>query len=33
MARMEGVIAATYIGTKPALDCMLQSVSHPQGGH
>ena len=33
MARMEGVIAATYIGTKPALDCMLQVLSHPQGGH
>lgn len=33
MARMEGVIAASYIGTKQALDIMLQVLNHPQGGH
>ncbi len=33
MARMEGVIAASYIGTKQALDSMLQVLNHPQGGH
>jgi putative heme-binding domain-containing protein len=33
MARMEGVIAASHIGTKQALDTMLQVLNHPQGGH
>lgn len=33
MARMEGVIAASHIGTKQALDAMLQVLAHPQGGH
>ncbi|MAI72359.1 MAG: hypothetical protein CMM01_15805 [Rhodopirellula sp.] len=33
MARMEGVIAASHIGTKQALDAMLQVLDHPQGGH
>ena len=33
MARMEAVIAASHIGTKQALDVMLQVLNHPQGGH
>ena len=33
MVRMEGVIASTYIGTREALDTMLQVLAHPQGGH
>jgi len=33
MARMEGVIAASHIGSKQALDAMLQVLNHPQGGH
>ncbi len=33
MARMEAVIAASHIGTKRALDVMLQVLNHPQGGH
>ena len=33
MVRMEGVIAASYIGTKPALDAMLEALNHPNDGH
>lgn len=33
IVRMQGVIAASYIGTKQALDSMLQVLEHPHGGH
>ncbi len=33
MVRMEGVIAASYIGTKQALDAMLDVLNHPSEGH
>ncbi len=33
MVRMEGVIAASYIGTKDALDAMLEVMNHPSEGH
>ncbi len=33
MVRMEGVIAASYIGGKRALDTMLEVLNHPSDGH
>lgn len=33
MVRMEAVIAASYIGSKDALDAMLEALNHPFGGH
>ena len=33
MVRMEAVIVASYIGTKQALDTMLEVLTHPYGGH
>jgi putative heme-binding domain-containing protein len=33
LVRMEAAIAASYIGTKEALDAMLDVLKHPQGGH
>lgn len=33
LVRMEAAIAATYIGTKEALDAMLDVLKHPRGGH
>jgi putative heme-binding domain-containing protein len=33
LVRMEAVIAASYIGTKPALDAMMDVFNHPIGGH
>lgn len=33
MVRMEGVIASSYIGTKQALDAMLEVLEHPNDGH
>ncbi len=33
IVRMEAAIAATYIGTKGALDAALQVYQHPLGGH
>lgn len=33
MVRMEGAIAASYIGTKEALDAMLEVLNHPSEGH
>src|SRR5438034_10189900 len=30
---MEAAIAASYIGTKEALDAMLDVLKHPRGGH
>ena len=33
MVRMQAVIAASYIGTKEALDTMLQVFEHPHEGH
>jgi glucose/arabinose dehydrogenase len=33
MVRMEAAIAASYIGTKPALDAMLDVLNHPSEGH
>ncbi|MFK8114034.1 MAG: PVC-type heme-binding CxxCH protein [Rubripirellula sp.] len=33
MVRMEAAIAASYIGTKPALDAMLETLNHPYEGH
>lgn len=33
MVRMEAAIAASYIGTKPALDALLEVLNHPSQGH
>jgi putative heme-binding domain-containing protein len=33
LVRMEAAIAASYIGTKEALDAMLDVLKHPRGGH
>lgn len=33
IVRMEAAIAASYIGTKPAFDAMLEVLNHPQDGH
>jgi putative heme-binding domain-containing protein len=33
LVRMEAAIAASYIGTKDALDAMLDVLNHPRGGH
>jgi putative heme-binding domain-containing protein len=33
MVRMEAAIAASYIGSKPALDAMLEVLKHPSEGH
>lgn len=33
IVRMEAAIAASYIGTKDALDAMLDVFKHPRGGH
>ena len=33
LVRMEAVNAATYIGSKEALDAMLTALKHPRGGH
>ncbi len=33
MVRMEAAIAASYIGTKDALDAMLEVMNHPREGH
>jgi putative heme-binding domain-containing protein len=33
LVRMEAAIAASYIGTKPALDALLDTLKHPRGGH
>ncbi|MDZ4850871.1 MAG: PVC-type heme-binding CxxCH protein [Pirellulaceae bacterium] len=33
MVRMEAVIAASYIGTKPALEAVLEVFKHPMGDH
>lgn len=33
LVRMEAAIAASYIGTKDALDAMLDVLKHPRGGH
>ncbi len=33
LVRMEAAICASYIGTEPALDAMLDVLKHPRGGH
>src|SRR5439155_17491117 len=33
LVRMEAAIAASYIGTREALDAMLDVLKHPRGGH
>lgn len=33
IVRMEAAIAASYIGTRAALDAMLDVLKHPRGGH
>jgi putative heme-binding domain-containing protein len=33
MVRMEAAIAASYIGSREALDAMLDVLQHPRGGH
>lgn len=33
MVRMQAAILASYIGTKPALDAMLETLNHPREGH
>jgi putative heme-binding domain-containing protein len=33
IVRMEAAIAASYVGTKDALDAMLEVFKHPHGGH
>jgi putative heme-binding domain-containing protein len=33
LVRMEAAIAASYIGSKAALDAMLDVLRHPRGGH
>lgn len=33
IVRMEAAIAASYIGTKPAFDAMLDVLKHPRDGH
>jgi putative heme-binding domain-containing protein len=33
IVRMEAAIAASYVGTKDALDAMLDVFKHPHGGH
>ncbi|MCB9949531.1 MAG: c-type cytochrome [Planctomycetaceae bacterium] len=33
IVRMEAAIAATYFGTKPALDSVLDTFKYPRGGH
>lgn len=33
IVRMEAAIAATYIGTKPAFEAMLDVLKHPRDGH
>ncbi len=33
LVRMEAAIAASYIGTREALDAMLDVARHPRGGH
>src|SRR5207253_10235163 len=33
LVRMEAAIAASYIGSKEALDAMLDVLKHPRGGH
>ncbi len=33
IVRMEAAIAASYIGTKPAFEAMLDVLKHPRGGH
>jgi putative heme-binding domain-containing protein len=33
LVRMEAAIAASYIGSKAALDAMLDVLKHPRGGH
>lgn len=33
IVRMEGVLAASYIGTREAFDAMLEVLKHPRGGH
>jgi putative heme-binding domain-containing protein len=33
LVRMEAAIAASHIGTKDALDAMLDVLKHPRGGH
>ncbi len=33
IVRMEAAIAATYIGTRPAFDAMLDVLKHPRAGH
>ena len=33
MVRMEAAIAASYIGSREALDAMLDTLKHPRGGH
>lgn len=33
LVRMEAAIAASYIGTKPAFEALLDTLKHPRGGH
>ncbi len=33
IVRMEAAIAASYLGTRPAFDAMLDVFKHPRGGH
>lgn len=33
IVRMEAAIAASYVGTKEALDALLEVFKHPRGGH
>jgi putative heme-binding domain-containing protein len=33
LVRMEAAIAASYIGTREALDALLEVLQHPRGGH
>src|SRR5262249_21401324 len=33
LVRMEAAIAASYIGSREALDAMLDVLKHPRGGH
>lgn len=33
MVRMQGAILASYIGTKPALDALLETLNHPSEAH
>jgi len=33
LVRMEAAIAATYIGTKPAFECLVETLNHPANKH